>query len=148
MTEFQIDGQTYRMGKLDAMRQFHLSRRIAPIIPTLIPVFVKLSKEGGLSQDLSGFAQLLGPFADGIAAMSDETGEYVISTCLSVVQRSNGQNWAAVWSTAAKSCMFDDMDLGVIMQIVLQVIQDSLGPFISGLLISQQASPMGSKLTG
>lgn len=138
MTEFSINGQSYRMGKLDAMRQFHLSRRLAPIIPTLIPVFVKLSREGGLSQDIGGFAEVLGPFADGLAQMSDEVGEYIINTCLSVVQRSVGSNWANVWNAQAKACMFEDMDLGVIMQVVMRVVEDSLGPFISGILTSQQ----------
>jgi len=148
MIEFDLNGQLYRMGKLDAMRQFHLSRRIAPIIPTLIPVFVKLSKEGGLNQDLGGFAELLGPFADGLATMSDEVGEYIISTCLSVVQRGNGQTWAPVWSAQAKACMFDDVDLSAIMQIVMKVIQENLGPFIGGILMSQQGSLMPSKQTG
>jgi len=138
MVEFEINGQPYRMGKLDAMRQFHLSRRLAPIIPTLIPVFVKLSREGGLNQDLPGFASVLGPFAEGLADMSDEVGEYIVNTCLSVVQRSAGQNWTNVWNAQAKACMFDDMDLGVIMQVVMRVVQDSLGPFISGILTSQQ----------
>jgi len=138
MIEFAINGQTYRMGKLDAMRQFHLSRRVAPIIPTLIPVFVKLSKDGGLNQDLGGFASVLGPFADGLSQMSDEVGEYIIGACLGVVQRQVGSNWANVWNAPAKACMFDDMDLGVIMQVVMRVVQDSLGPFISGILTSQQ----------
>jgi len=148
MIEFELNSQSYRIGKLDAMRQFHLSRRIAPIIPTLIPVFVKLSNEGSLKSNLIGFADVLGPFAQGIADMSDEAGEYIIGACLSVTQRSNGQGWANVWSAQAKACMFDDMDLGTIMQIVMRVIQDSLGPFISGILTSQQGSPAALTQTG
>lgn len=141
MVEFEINGQTYRATRLDAFRQFHVSRRIAPIIPTLIPVFVKLAREGSLSEDISGLSELLVPFADGIANMSDEVSEYVLANCLSVVQRKNGTNWASVWNANAKACMFDDMDLGVLMQLVIKVIQDSLGPFIQGLLMSQASGP-------
>ena len=142
MMEFTIGENTYVAGKLDAFKQLHVSRRIAPIIPTLVPVFLKIMKDGGVGKDLSGLAELLIPFADGLANMSDETSEYVISTCLSVVKRqASGGNWAPVWSQSAKSCMFDDMDLGDLIQISVKVIQDSLGPFIRGLLTSQMGSP-------
>ena len=142
MTELELSGQAYRVGKLDAMRQFHVSRRIAPIIPTLAPVFVKIAQDGSVTKDVSIVLHLLEPFGQALSDMSDEASEYVMSTCLSVVQRRTMQNtWAPVWSAQAKSCMFDDMDLSVLMQLALRVITDSLGPFIAGLLTSQQAAP-------
>lgn len=147
MTQFECGGQVYRAGKLNAFTQFHVSRRIAPIIPTLIPVFLKLSREGSLQDDLAGLAEVLQPFTDGIASMSDESSEYVIASCLSVVQRQTGNNtWASVWNQQGKTCMFDDMDLGVMIQVMMRVIQDSLGPFITGLLTSQQSGPESPQL--
>lgn len=139
--EFTIGDKNFTAGKLDAFKQLHVSRRIAPIIPTLVPIFVKIAKDGAM-KDLAGLAELLVPFADGLAGLSDETSEYVISTCLSVVKRqAQGGNWTPVWSQQAKACMFDDMDLGDLIQISIKVIQDSLGPFIRGLLTSQMGSP-------
>lgn len=135
--EFDLSGNTYRAGKLDAFKQFHVSRKIAPIIPTLVPVFVRLSQDKKLTEDLGAFSELLGPFAEGLAGMSDADSEYIIATCLAVVSRNANGTWAAVWNKSANACMFDDMDLGVIMQIVIKVVQDSLGPFIQGLLMSQ-----------
>lgn len=143
MTEFTIGEHTYRAGKLDAFKQLHLSRKVAPIIPTLIPVFVKLSaSQSGnpLSGDLSGMAGLLGPFAEGLAGMPDEDAEYVLSTCLAVVQRKQGTAWAPVWSERSNVCMFDDMDLGAMIQIASRVIRDSLGPFLQGLLSTSAAA--------
>lgn len=147
MISIELSGNNYRAGKLDAMRQFHLSRRLAPIIPPLIPVFIKL-KAGGLEQDMLGFASVLGPFADGLAAMSDEDSEYIVGTCLSVVQRQNGKAWANVWDVQGKVCMFDDLELPDMIQLTLRVIQENLGPFISGILTSQQGLPMTSAQTG
>jgi len=141
MTEFEINEQTYRIGKLNAFVQFHISRRIAPIIPTLIPIFVKISKDGSVTKDVSGLAEVMTPFAEGIAQMSDESSEYVLSHCLSIVQRKHNGNWTPVWSAQNKVCMFEDMDLGVLIQVTMKVIQDSLAPFISGLLTSQASSP-------
>ena len=67
MTEFELAGKTYRIGKMTTFQQFHVSRRIAPIIPTLIPIFVKIAKDGDLMKDLNGMAAVIQPFADGLA---------------------------------------------------------------------------------
>jgi len=137
MIEFELQGNQYRAGKLDAFAQLHVSRRIAPLIPALIPVFVRVAK-GGLTKDLAGLAEIIKPFADGLAAMDDESAEFVITTCLSVVKRqATGNNWAPVWSKSGKCSMFDDIDLGAMIPLVVRVIQDSLGPFIQGMLTSQ-----------
>ncbi|WP_131754101.1 phage tail assembly chaperone [Burkholderia vietnamiensis] len=44
-TEIQLNGGRYVIGKLSAMQQFHVSRRIAPIIPPMIPVLMKFYAE-------------------------------------------------------------------------------------------------------
>jgi hypothetical protein len=143
MSEFAVAGQTYRTTKIDAMRQFHLSRKIAPVIPALIPVFAKLAesqKANGskdakpLSSDLVAMASLFEPFAEAVATMSDETAEYVMGTCLSVVSRQQGTTWSPVWNDRQKVCMFDDIDSGVMLQLAAYVVRESLGPFLAGLL--------------
>lgn len=139
--DFEIEGKEFRADKLDAFKQFHVSRKLAPIIPTLIPVFVKIAKDGAEVKDLSAYGELLAPFADGLSAMTNEDSEYVLSVCLSVTKRKVGDNWAPVWSNSGKVLMFDDMNLGDMIQIVLKVVQDSLGNFIRGLLMSQTSSP-------
>lgn len=139
--EFSIGENQFRAGKLDAFKQLHVSRRIAPIIPTLIPVFVKVARDGGVTQDIEGFAAVLEPFAEGLAGMSDADTEYVFGTCISVVKRQVGANWTPVWNAQANVCMFDDLDLGDMIQIVIKVVQDSLGGFIQGMLTSQTSMP-------
>ncbi|SEU36177.1 hypothetical protein SAMN03159335_05389 [Burkholderia cepacia] len=44
-TEVQLNSVRYAIGKLNAMQQFHVSRRIAPIIPPMIPVLMKFYAE-------------------------------------------------------------------------------------------------------
>lgn len=140
MIEFDIGDKQYRADKLNAFQQFHVSRKIAPLVPALIPVFLSVTRmKGGLAANLPSIADALQLFADGLAALPDEAAEYVISTCLSVVRRRQGDNWAAVWSGSAKAMMFDDInDMGTILPIVYRVIEHNLGPFIQGLLTSQQ----------
>ncbi|KWC56571.1 phage tail assembly chaperone [Burkholderia ubonensis] len=44
-TEIELNGARYSIGKLSAIQQFHVSRRIAPIIPPMIPVLMKFYAE-------------------------------------------------------------------------------------------------------
>jgi hypothetical protein len=136
-TEFEIDGKTYRIGKLSAFEQFHLSRKIAPLIPPLIPVFIGLQKAGSLTGDLSQMPALLQPFADSLASMSDASAEAVLNTCLSVVSRKAdvGDSFVRIWHKDKKVFMFQDLNsMETTIPLVIRVIQDSLGPFIQGLL--------------
>lgn len=138
--EIDLAGNRYSLGRLTAMQQFHVSRRIAPIVPTLIPVFLRVRASGKpLDKDLEGLAAALQPLADGLAALRDEDAEYVFGICLGVVQRKQPTGWAKVWS--GKETMFEDMDLSVTLPLVVQVITANLGPFIQGLLTSQQSGP-------
>lgn len=141
-TEIELDGNRYSLGRMSAMQQFHVSRRIAPILPALIPVFLRFRESGkALTEDLEGMAQALQPLADGLAALKDEDAEYVFGACLSVVQRKQPTGWANVWSATGKVAMFDDMDLSVTLPLVVQVIRANLGSFTQGLLTSQQSGP-------
>lgn len=140
--EIDLNGNRYSIGKLSAKQQFHISRRIAPILPTLIPVFVRLA--GGnrvVSEDPGGLADVLQPLADGLAAMKDEDADYIMGVCLGVVQRQQSGAWANVWSASQGVCMFQDMDLGVILPLIVRVITQNLGPFMQGLLTSQGSGP-------
>lgn len=141
MVEVVINGQQYRFGKLDAFKQFHVSRKIAPVVPTLIPVFTEIASRGdGFLSDTNRLAETLLPFAEAIADMDDAKTEYVLATCLAVCQRNTGNAWASVWNAQANVCMFDDMDMSVILPLVVHVIKDSLGSFINGLLTAQADS--------
>lgn len=137
MIEFELEGHTYRIGKLDAFKQFHVSRRIAPVIPRLVPAFMKMTAAGGAAQDMGAISEALAPFADALAEMPDASAEYVIATCLSVVQRRQNSSWSPVWSVTGNTIMFDDMDLSTMLPLVVRVIKDNLGSFISGLLTGQ-----------
>lgn len=136
--EFEIGGQRYRAEKLDAFKQLHVSRKIAPIIPKLLPMFQKFAGDTDpLKDDLDGLAEAFEPLAQALAEMPDADCEYVFAACLGVVSRHQQGNWAPIWSQGAKSLMFDGIDLGQMTQIAVKVIWDSLGGFISGLLANK-----------
>jgi hypothetical protein len=161
MIEFEHNGQQYKAEKLPAMQQFHISRKVGPLVPPLVPIFLEIARSGALNVkvaaatgegdkpatkaipqlNLDRLAMLFQPFMDGLALMKDEDAEYVLSTCLLAVKRRVGESWQPVWNGRAKMAMFDDLnDVGQLWPIAMRVLQDSLGPFINGLLMSQQAA--------
>jgi len=136
--EFEVAGQRYRAEKLDAFKQLHVSRKIAPIVPKLLPMFMKFAEQkGALQDDIASMAEAFEPLAQALAEMPDADCEYVFNACLGMVMRNHQGNWASIWTGG--SLMFDDIDLGAMVQIAAKVIWDSLGSFTRGLLANTAA---------
>lgn len=124
--DFDINGNAYRSEKLDAKRQFHLARRLAPI----------LSKIPGVQEN-----KLFEVIADEIAMMSDENCDYVIDNCLSVVKRQQGDAWVPVFNARANRMQFHDIDMGAMLQIARYVLEENLQSFFlaqAGKSVSSQ----------
>ncbi|WP_176025686.1 phage tail assembly chaperone [Burkholderia vietnamiensis] len=74
-TEIELNGTRYAIGKLSAMQQFHVSRRIAPIIPPMIPVLVKFYAEleqADVAREQARKNAALAALAEGAEASSAE----------------------------------------------------------------------------
>lgn len=134
--EVEIDGVEYRFDKLNAMDQFHVARKIAPLAPSLIPM---ASVKDFLDVPMEQVPALIEGFTRELAALDDAAAEYVINTCLSVVRRKTGEQYAPVYSAGA--LLFDDMDLSVMLRLVYNVLFASLGSFINGLLSAAPSRP-------
>lgn len=133
MAEFTIKEYTYRSRKLDAFAQMHVVRRIAPIITSLKAMF-----EQGLRPDDQAdadFFDTLGPLVDAVSALPDADVNYVVATCLAVVDRQSGPGWQTVWNSAAGRAQFEDIQTNMMLMLHLcyMVIQDSVSNFLSEL---------------
>jgi len=137
--EIQLGGQTYRLGKMPAMQQFHVSRKIAALVPALAPAFLAFKAADG-AQSFEELLPKFQPFADALATMDDKAADDVVGACLASVQRLQGGAWAPVWIASAQTLAFDDMDVSQLMPLVIRSIAFNLGPFIQGLLIGQIAT--------
>ncbi len=146
-----IGGHDYSIGRLNALDQLHVSRKIAPIIPNIMPILTEVAKgdlekviasiETDENAELAGLeplAKALEPFMEAIAKIPEEDVNYVIYKCLSVVKR----NGSVV--CRGESIMFDDLDMNHLLPLTVAVIRTNLGNFIQGLLTkasSIQAQP-------
>lgn len=136
-----IGGHDYAIGRLNALDQLHVSRKIAPIVPNIMPILTEVAKgdlekviesiEADENAELGGLeplAKALEPFMEAIAKMPEDDVNYVIHKCLSVVKR----NGAVV--CRGESIMFDDLDMSHLLPLTVAVIRTNLGNFIQGLL--------------
>lgn len=135
--EFDIGGVEYRADQLDAFKQLHVSRKIAPVVPKLIPVFVLLQQSA--HDDLAALGTAAAPFAEALAALPEADVDYVVKTCLGAVKRQQGGAWSPMMAGGA--LMFADLDLGEMLPIVVRVLRENLGNFIQGLLANVPATP-------
>lgn len=133
--ELSLGGHEYRTGRLDAFQQFHIARKIAPVLaafaraaadsPELLP-----SPESPASDDIS-LAKVIGPIADALSSMPDKDAESVVAICLSVCTRSAGANqWSRVMSPGnSPRLMFEDLTLTEMMGITINTITENMGSF-------------------
>lgn len=151
-TEFVRNNVRYRIRSLNVIEQWHLNRKLAPLLPPLLPILMKLARdegrikeqsaEGGAAGaiDIEGLIPILGPFADAIASISNEASEEIIHTCFGAIQRFVPPNvWTPVWSPGAKISQWPEFNsLHTALPFIVEVITNALGPFIKGFLTSQE----------
>ena len=127
MAETTINGEVYRTGKLNAMEQFHVVRRLLPIFSELGASITQINGSGYSEMN---FLQAL---AGAVSKLSDEECEFVIAKCLTHCQRQQGPAWANVWNVAAKRLQFDDMDMQIMLNLTTIILQENLAGFFPAL---------------
>lgn len=125
MSEFVVNGETYRSAKMSAMKQFSVSRRLLPVLATLkeIPAMAE-----GAALDPTSFLE---PMARAVAQMPDEDCTFVLAECLSVTQRkqSGDMGWVTVWNRTAGEPQMDDIDMLAMLNIAARVLGDNFQTF-------------------
>lgn len=129
--EFSIGEHVYRAGRLDAMSQVHIVRRLAPILTTLKSVAESGMDEEGLQKA-----------ADALGEISDEKLDYITAKCLAKVQRKRpgDTGWTAVWNSSARRPQFEDIGGFEILFITSKVVMAEIGPFFDGLVSTLRAA--------
>lgn len=125
----EISGVTYMIGKLPARKQFHLSRKLVPLVAT----FASLPKN---KEEL--IAALAGPLSQALADMSMADADFIIDSCLSVVQRKEAVGGHVAWAPVftAGVLAYDDMEMVTMLRLTGDVIMDNLGSFFTTAQLS------------
>ena len=122
MDEIEINGQLYRVGKMPALTQFHVSRRLAPVLAAM-----------GFSAEKFAGASIedaLGPIAQVVAKMPEDDVNYIIFAALDVVQRKQGERYSPVRAGNGRM-LFEDIDMPTMLRLTVEAVKVSLGGFFA-----------------
>lgn len=121
--ELELDGHTYRVGKLDARAQFHVVRRLAPVLGELAPAL-----QGG-----KGGMEALPAIATAVAKLSDADADYCIFGLLKVVSRKqpNGLGWGPV--STENLLMYDDIGMTQMLKLAWEALTFNMSGFFAAM---------------
>lgn len=141
--EITLNGTRYSSVRLDAFKQFHIARRLAPVVLSLGmgAALMGKFKEANASatpkteaeaaqDDLTALATAGKPIADVLAAMSDADSEYVLKLCLGAVSREQAGTGFAPLLNSAGTLLFSDLGLVQMLQLAHAVVMENLGNFM------------------
>jgi hypothetical protein len=124
MTEIEVGGATYQVGKINALTQLHVGRRL---LPAFVAVGIKAEDLGTRSH--VGVADFMEPAVKLMGSMSDEDVNYVLFRCLAAVKRKQGDRWAQI--TTGERLMFEDIDMPSMVRLTAAVLQENLSGFFA-----------------
>jgi len=141
MIEFKVGEDEFRAGKLNAIDQLKLARRIGPAMARSASVelitFMRASREPGFVLGIDDVVKVIPSFMRAVEGLSDEDVEVITLTALSAVAKKDRvtQGWAPVVVRTPDGRMtmaFADLDGSTALQIAYRVLGDNLGNFFSG----------------
>lgn len=132
--DFEVGSRQFKLSKIDAFKQFHIVRRLGPILGDIIPVARQLAKnkmdQMSEEQKLDAIASLGSPIMAGISKLSDEDANKVLlGLCSAVEMKQSSGNWARVATDAG--LMFEDLDLPTLLQIAGRAFAYNLAGFFA-----------------
>lgn len=117
--EIEVNGYSYRLTKLDAMSQFHVTRRLGGVLAA-----IRGGSEGG---------DILAILMQAIGELSDADTEYVIGKCLTGCMRKQDGDagWAPVFRHG--QMMFADVTMPDMLRLTWATLQANLSDFFTSL---------------
>lgn len=131
-----INDHGYEIGKLNAKKQFHVARKLAPLlahVPALMQLAATLENQGKDALKDDAALAAVAPLGETLAALPEADCDYIINSCLGVARRQaqGGTGYCAMLTTGGEM-MFADMPMTEMLGIVLHVLKVSLGDFFKG----------------
>jgi hypothetical protein len=134
---FELNGKQFQLSKIDAFKQFHIVRKIAPILGDLIPAMKDMHKVMNVeslseSEKFDQFAQIAAPLMNGISRLSDVDADRVLYGLLSSVEmKQEAGNYARVAS--GDMLMIQNLDLSILLQLAGRAFIFNLQDFFAAL---------------
>lgn len=129
-----VGGASYSIGKLNARQQFHLMRKVAPVLVRLdrLPALMGVATEANMetADKAALYFAALTPAIEQLAALPQQDVDQILDLALSVVSRDQGGGkLAPVLAGPGGMLMFADITLPHMLELVMLVLRENLGNF-------------------
>jgi hypothetical protein len=138
--DFELGGRKFKLYKIDTFKQFHIIRRIGPILSDLLPMMKEAAKQGiadvdkmSTDEKLENIARFASPVMNGLSKLSDADAEMVLFGLLASVevQQMPVGNWARV--ATPSMLMMQDLELPQLLNIASHAFMFNLSGFLGAL---------------
>ena len=135
MTIVAVEGNNYRIAKLDAFAQLSIARKLAPISIMIERMMVEENK----GKDSTFLVLLM------LGQLSDDESEQVMRKCIVAVSREEdqGRRYAPLCAPSGQ-LMYEDISMKALIDLTAQVITSNLGDFFLTALQRLEAIPTPS----
>lgn len=119
--EFEIGNVKFKLRKINAFKQFHIVRRVGPLLAEMLPAMKQIMKakdDNDLSEDkkFDKFAEIAAPIMTGLSKLTDEDADKVLNGLLSAVEmQQSAGNWASI--VVNDMMMIQNLELPVMLQL-------------------------------
>ncbi len=144
--DFELGGKKFKLNKIDAFKQFHIVRRLAPILADLIPAMKNMAAtaknmaSASESEKFEAFAEIATPLLNGLSKLSDTDANLVLHGLLASVGMSQQPaGWAKI--SNGEMLMFADMELPILLQLAGRAFSFNMSAFFA--LLPQVSSDKG-----
>ena len=134
---FEVGGRKFQLNKINAFKQLHIVRRVAPILGDMLPAMQgmdlkALKGDQASRENLDNIVKFLSPIFTGLSKLSDQDCEVVFLGLLSSVEvQQPAGNWAKV--ATDQMLMMQDLELPVLIQIAGHAFMFNLANFFGAL---------------
>lgn len=152
--DITVFGHKYRAGKMGAIPQFHVMRRLHGVAASAGETLDAIQRMGGAAnleeairekRPTENVMKVIAPILRALGEMRDEDVDYVLNNCLAVVQRAetNDRGWSPVMPQPGV-LMFQDIQMPCMLVLTWHVLRSNLGNFFSDLLAGLSDPGTGS----
>lgn len=133
--EFEYGGRRFKLSKVNPFKQFHIVRRVSPILSDLLviaPQIEKLSKKDSTEDDKTKMlSEVAGPIMKGLSKLTDADADYVLYGLLNAVEVEHSGVFSKV--AQGENLMMQDLELPTLINIAGKAFMFNLQNFFAVL---------------
>lgn len=128
--EVDVAGYKYRIGAIPARNQFHVARKVAPMMRAMAAGALAPKAAGAPTEGPSAWLAMFAPLVDMISSMPHADADFIIDECLRVAERwdEKASRFCQVMANNGRF-LYADITMEVMMRLTIETLEENLGSF-------------------